>query len=162
MSSSVAQMRAFCFNVTIEAEYGEVCVQGSELTLAHHGPRSGNPPPCVVPQEEVRAALRRPCWDCEYYAPWLCETCTGLGSYTPQNIQVGLSHLDLDALGGCMAVLGLKPEAPPSGGQRGRWTFGASTRSVTGSMLIPLRWPSSTPGGRGAKATGSIPSGMDV
>ncbi len=33
---------------TVEAEYGDIAVEGSEFTLAHHGPRSGNPAPCLT------------------------------------------------------------------------------------------------------------------
>ena len=36
---------------TVEAEYGDVCVEGSVVTLAHHGPRSGNPAPCLWDRE---------------------------------------------------------------------------------------------------------------
>ncbi len=68
-------------SVTIEAEYGERCVEGSVLTLAHHGPRSNNPAPCLH-TEKV---------DCE---------------------AIGLSHIDLDTMGGILAVIGEKPEAP--------------------------------------------------
>lgn len=69
---------------TVEAEYGDELVEGSspELTLAHHGPRSTNRPPCVGgnitldEDEDIEA--------------------------------IGISHLDLDTLGGIMRLLGLK------------------------------------------------------
>ncbi|MBI5619880.1 hypothetical protein HY950_02875 [Candidatus Gottesmanbacteria bacterium] len=68
---------------TVEAEYGDVVVEGSVLTLAHHGSRSANPAPCLADN--------------------------GVGG---EGIEaVGLSHIDLDALGGCAAILGRKPEA---------------------------------------------------
>lgn len=66
---------------TVEAEYGEVVVEGSELTLAHHGPRSDNPAPCLHPNIEAN----------------------------PDSI-IGLSHVDLDSLGGVLAIMGIKPE----------------------------------------------------
>jgi hypothetical protein len=68
---------------TVEAEYGDVCVSGSWATLAHHGSRSANPVPCV---EANRLD-------------------------TPDLLMVGISHLDLDTLGGVLALLGVKPEA---------------------------------------------------
>lgn len=70
-------------SATVEAEYGETCVEGSVLTLAHHGPRAGNPAPCMA------------------------------SNGCAEGVEiVGLSHLDLDSLGGCAAILGRKPEAP--------------------------------------------------
>jgi hypothetical protein len=53
------------------------------LTLAHHGPRSHNPAPCLAANGCAEAVE-----------------------------VVGLSHVDLDTLGGCLAVLGRKPETP--------------------------------------------------
>lgn len=69
---------------TVEAEYGEEVVEGSSFTLAHHGPRSGNPSPCT--KENV-------------------------GVYSRPGV-VGISHVDLDTMGGIMALWGMKPEAP--------------------------------------------------
>ena len=67
--------------VTIEAEYGEKCIEGTELTLAHHGPRSNNQAPCYASIE------------------------------TPVNPdKILISHMDLDTVGGIMLVLGEKPE----------------------------------------------------
>jgi hypothetical protein len=77
-----AALAAFKWTATVEAEFGDVCVPGSALTLAHHGSRAANPAPCAAPNG---------CGD-------------GIEA-------VGLSHLDLDALGGCLALLGRKPEA---------------------------------------------------
>jgi len=70
-------------SATVEAEYGAVCVEGSVLTLAHHGPRSGNPAPCLATNESVREGID----------------------------VIGVSHVDLDALGGVMAIMGVKPSA---------------------------------------------------
>lgn len=59
----------------------EADVPGSVLTLAHHGPRSGRMCPCLS------------------------------GNMPELGIQaIGLSHIDLDTLGGVMAILGRKPE----------------------------------------------------
>jgi hypothetical protein len=64
--------------ITIEAEYGDVVVEGSQLTLAHHGPRSANPCPCVA-------------------------------NVMPIHGLIGVSHFDLDTLGGVMRVDGYTP-----------------------------------------------------
>jgi len=69
-------------SATVEAEYGAVTIQGSVLTLAHHGVNAGNPAPCSYDN--------------------------GIGDDVDV---VGLSHFDLDTLGGCAAILGVKPEA---------------------------------------------------
>lgn len=67
---------------TVEAEYGAVTVKGSVLTMAHHGVNAGNPAPCSY------------------------------GNECGEGVEVvGLSHIDLDSLGGCAAILGAKPEA---------------------------------------------------
>lgn len=68
---------------TVEAEYGDDIVKGSVVTLAHHGIRSGNPAPCLEPNHP-RLALD----------------------------VIGISHLDLDALGGVLALLCEKHDAP--------------------------------------------------
>lgn len=65
-------------DITIEAEYGDTVVEGTLLTMAHHGSRSHNPAPCSG----------------KYDVP----------SGTT-DIVVGLSHVDLDTIGGCLAVL---------------------------------------------------------
>lgn len=79
-SSPVSLTRAF-IDVTIEAEYGDVCVEGRLLTLAHHGDRAWAPCPCQYSNRPDLAGL---------------------------DLKVGLSHLDLDSLGGCMAVANRK------------------------------------------------------
>ena len=68
---------------TVEAEYGSAVVEGTWLTLAHHGSRSHNLCPCL---EENRQP--------------------------PADLLIGVSHFDLDTLGGVMALLGIKPNAP--------------------------------------------------
>jgi len=67
-------------SATVEAEYGDTCVEGSVLTLAHHGARSANPAPCLRGNDPVDVEV------------------------------IGVSHVDLDALGGILSVLGRKPE----------------------------------------------------
>lgn len=62
---------------TVEAEYGDVVVRGSEFTLAHHGPRSHQPAPCL----------------------------TEAGSLPVVEL-IGLSHFDLDSLMGCGIAMG--------------------------------------------------------
>lgn len=67
---------------TVEAEYGDACLEGTMVTLAHHGPRSNNPAPCNtldVPE-------------------------------LPPFATVVVSHIDLDTLGGIYALQGRKPE----------------------------------------------------
>ena len=70
------------WTATVEAEYGDDCVEGSLVTLAHHGPRKGQRCPCLYDNFDLGDDLR-------------IEV-------------VGLSHLDLDTVGGCMALMGLK------------------------------------------------------
>jgi len=84
-------------SVTVEAEYGDVVVEGSLLTLAHHGSRSGNPVPCTRENALVEGVE-----------------------------VVGLSHVDLDALGGVLSVCGRKP------GPAGFWALAAHV-DVNGS-----------------------------
>lgn len=67
---------------TVEAEYGDECLEGTMATLAHHGPRSNNPAPCNTPD-----------------VPKL-----------PPFATVVVSHIDLDTLGGIYALQGRKPE----------------------------------------------------
>lgn len=67
---------------TVEAEYGDECLEGTMVTLAHHGPRSGNPAPCNTSD-----------------VPKL-----------PPFATVVVSHIDLDTLGGIYALQGRKPE----------------------------------------------------
>lgn len=67
---------------TVEAEWGDECVEGSPRggTLAHHGSRSSRPCPCL--EENHRDEV--------------------------VNL-IGVSHLDLDTLGGVLAIQGRKP-----------------------------------------------------
>jgi hypothetical protein len=82
MASSEKGLREVSeYDATVEAEYGQIVVEGY-TTLAHHGPRTGNPAPCVT---QVAAPLLH-------------------------GAVVGLSHFDLDGLGGCMRLAGYKPQ----------------------------------------------------
>lgn len=66
---------------TVEAEFGDVVVNGSVLTLAHHGSRANNPCPCTV-----KIPVNQQC---------------------EHDSVIGISHFDLDALGGIMACQGI-------------------------------------------------------
>ncbi|AVF28883.1 hypothetical protein [Paenibacillus larvae] len=67
---------------TVEAEYGEHVLEGSFVTLAHHtGDWAKNPAPCYTPNVPVLSA----------------------GT-------IVVSHIDLDTIGGIMALIGKKPE----------------------------------------------------
>lgn len=66
-------------DITIEAEYGDMVVEGKQLTLAHHGPRRNNHAPCNVVLD---------------YA------------YNEDGLTILVSHLDLDTIGGIAAVIG--------------------------------------------------------
>lgn len=75
---------------TVEAEYGDKCVVGrGGETLAHHGSRSINPAPCLFDNISGRA-----------------------------HGTIIVSHLDLDAVGGILALDGRKPEDEQFGKQR--------------------------------------------
>jgi hypothetical protein len=75
------ELAKYKLTATVEAEYGDVVVEGSVLTLAHHGPRKHHPPPCLRDNNPVELDA------------------------------IGLSHLDLDALGGILSLTGQKPMA---------------------------------------------------
>ena len=83
-ASLVAALAAFNVTATVEAEYGSVTVKGSALTFAHHGQNAGNPCPCSYPN----------------------DVAIGLTIEA-----IGVSHVDLDTLGGVLAIQGRKPEA---------------------------------------------------
>lgn len=69
---------------TVEAEWGDRCVFGKIGTLAHHGSRSMNPPPCTE-ENNVFGIVK-------------------------EDSVFGLSHFDLDCFGGILSILGMKPE----------------------------------------------------
>ena len=89
-------------SATVEAEYGDTCVPGSVVTLAHHGPRRNNPSPCIGDNMPNG---------------YLCEggryCAHGSDSAHWVDVEVvGVSHFDLDTLGGVLRVLGRKPNDP--------------------------------------------------
>ena len=88
ISNNAAALAAAAPTHTVEAEYGLDVVEGSVLTLAHHGPRVGNPCPCLGDNIPL-----------EGNAP----------------VVIGVSHFDLDTLGGAMRVLGIKEYDPEEG-----------------------------------------------
>lgn len=71
-----------CESITVEAEYGDICIPGSIMTLAHHGSRSHNPPPCKRPNVKIVEE--------------------------DSDVVIGISHIDMDTIGGIMSVRGLK------------------------------------------------------
>lgn len=87
---------------TVEAEYGDVLVEGfsdvedDDHTLAHHGPRTGNLCPCLEPNREADL---------------------------PPFEAFGLSHFDLDAMGGVLALMSQRPES--SDDERAFWRAAA-------------------------------------
>jgi hypothetical protein len=93
LSNKAATLRSLSLDATVEAEYGEECVEGRLATLAHHGPRSSNPPPCD-----------------NHNVPILSE-----GS------SVGLSHLDLDSLGGLLRLAGYVADKATAPFEWGFW-----------------------------------------
>jgi len=80
ISNNVVSLTTVIPTHTVEAEFGTFCANGSETTLAHHGPRSSNPVPCLG---------------------------DNVSSET-ENLVIGVSHFDLDCLGGVMRCLSLK------------------------------------------------------
>lgn len=102
-------LAGFACTATVEAEYGDACVEGNILTLAHHGPRKHNPCPCLMDNIEAHIDA------------------------------VGLSHLDLDALGGCMALLAAKCDGEL---EREFWRTAAFV-DINGVHKLPnyLPWP---------------------
>lgn len=75
------KLTEFDRTATVEAEYGDTLVKGSVITLAHHGDRAGNPCPCIV------------------------------ANFVDAKVgAIGISHFDLDTLGGIMAIQGIKPD----------------------------------------------------
>ena len=87
LASKVELARAYAETnevyATVEAEYGDTVIEGTEVTLAHHcGPYADQPAPCC--REDVERA--------------------------PAGSTILVSHIDLDTIGGCLALMGLKKE----------------------------------------------------
>jgi len=85
-------------HVTVEAEYGDVCVPGSLLTMAHHGPRAGGKCPAAYTAADVRQAFVA-----EVHAYDGTDAMIAVDN-TPSELVVGVSHVDLDTLGGVLAA----------------------------------------------------------
>jgi hypothetical protein len=81
IGSNADNLEAAQAAITIEAEYGDRVVEGTQYTSAHHGPRGNNPAPCVD---------------------------QGLDRLADENTTIGLSHFDLDSLMGVGRALGRK------------------------------------------------------
>lgn len=73
-------------DATVEAEYGEQVIEGKTVTLAHHGSRSDNPAPCNDPR--------------------------AVPLQDDHKNTILISHIDLDTLGGILALEGKKPDDP--------------------------------------------------
>lgn len=70
------------YTATVEAVYGEVVIEGSEVTLEHHAEGwKHNPAPCNTKV-----------------------------SVLPEDSTILLSHFDADSLGGVLSLMGKKPE----------------------------------------------------
>ena len=105
-SSDPAALAATNPHITIEAEYGDAVVKGSALTMAHHGPRAGGKCPAAYSPAEVSRSFIGAVYD-EHGDEYQVDN-------TPHDGPVvGLSHFDLDTLGGCLAVLGAAPGPNP-------------------------------------------------
>lgn len=91
-----AALSEYSTTVTVEAEYGDIVVRGSQETLAHHGPRSGNPAPCLRQNTQTHSGG--------------FDRIPGPHTSVREPDAIGLSHVDLDALGGMLAVMGIKPK----------------------------------------------------
>ena len=124
-TSLTSELKKFAYTATVEAEYGSTTVRGNTLTLAHHGENAGNPPPCTakVPQFYIVATDSEGklgmcvdntlTWEEATMAQWQHDE-YGEGRdivRTEDFINVvGISHFDLDTLGGIMAILGRRKE----------------------------------------------------
>lgn len=94
LSNNAEALRVSNPTHAVEAEFGDDCVEGSILTLAHHGPRANNPPPCLVDVEGCYKQIE------ERFGE---RDAVGEADYV-----IAVSHVDLDTLGGLMAILGCK------------------------------------------------------
>ena len=82
MCPTLNSTKGFTPEATVEAEYGDICIEGTKVTLAHHGSRSANPAPCNTKVEPLEGGT------------------------------ILVSHLDLDTIGGIMALTGDKIADP--------------------------------------------------
>jgi hypothetical protein len=96
-----SELSQYKLTATVEAEYGSICVDGTVITLAHHGERSVNPAPCLRDNSSIALDA------------------------------IGLSHCDLDTLGGVLSLLNSKPEC------EGFWELAAFV-DVNGAHKLSL------------------------
>ncbi len=69
-------------DATVEAEYGDKVIEGRRVTLAHHAPQYVHcPVPCCTKTEVLE-----------------------------EDSMIVISHIDLDTVGGCLSLMGDKPE----------------------------------------------------
>jgi len=81
LSSNYEDAAGQRYDATVEAEYGDTVIEGAIYTLAHHcGKYRLNPAPCEFPNQRDFDGVTL------------------------------ISHIDLDTIGGCLALYGLKPE----------------------------------------------------
>lgn len=102
MTNSPETAAALNPQYTVEAEFGSVLVQGTEDTLAHHeaGKAAGF---TMCPCSEPNRTRTAPDWN-DPYEPICYESCIAA------HILCVISHLDWDTIGGCLALMGKKPE----------------------------------------------------
>jgi hypothetical protein len=120
-STSPDLLRATNPHLTVEAEYGAVVVEGSEYTAAHHQPK-GSP---YAGDHVVEGGRPAPCND------------EGIPTLDPNegDWTVGVSHLDLDTIGGVLRAL---PDmADLFAGNDGFWRLAAFV-DVNGAHKVAL------------------------
>ena len=76
--------RGICPEASVEAEYGDKVIEGDRITLAHHTAAYAH---CPAPCNDAKAQRLK-----------------------NEDAQIVCSHVDLDTLGGCLALMGHKPE----------------------------------------------------
>lgn len=85
IANNASALLRLSLDATVEAEFGSDVVSGKYTTLAHHGSRAGNKPPCD-PRDETDVAI-----------------------FSVIFPAVGISHVDLDCLGGILRLAGYYP-----------------------------------------------------
>lgn len=116
---------------TVEAEYGDEVVEGALATLAHHGKYSHNPAPCIAPMipfrdhavkgvlrlkgakgaitEEQLEKLKKSWSEMVDGAETFRSPVVAGGEFKVCEFPIdaiGISHVDLDTLGGILGLLG--------------------------------------------------------
>jgi hypothetical protein len=83
IANNAASLQSLRPTHSIEAEFGNDVVEGRHVTLAHHGNRFRNPCPCMEENHHKTTGM-----------------------------VIAIAHVDLDCIGGIMAVMGCKPYVP--------------------------------------------------